>query len=428
MPAVANASTERQRANEYPTIRLFSVGHRTSSPTRLRDLQTVWEPWQVASNLTIDKDFSPHSHLFATFSAVCWLAGRRLSEQLSPTGDVPIGLISNNWGGTKLEVWTPSATFTTCNASAPPPYPHGGPMYNAMILPYAQGPMSLSGVWWYQGEADTASTASAALYACTFPSMINAWRGAFDNPSLYFGFVQLSTWCANPPTSLPEMRRAQMRALRLANVGYATNADHGMGCNIHPAAKQYVSERLVTSVLALRYGRQVVWRSPTYLSAVQEEAGGARDEDDEVRLRVKLADVGARGLHTIHPFNYESPNYGPFTVRAGEGVPPPPPPLPVVVNCSASYPISPTANASMSEQCAWAALLVNGVGWVNATVQVDVQGRDVVLGARVARSGGNERASSRRIVASAYGWGPIPMMSVYDSASSLPVLAWNETV
>ena len=37
-----------------------------------------------------------------------------------------------------------------------------------MILPYAAGPMALSGFVWYQGEADTATTATAALYRCTF--------------------------------------------------------------------------------------------------------------------------------------------------------------------------------------------------------------------------------------------------------------------
>lgn len=38
-----------------------------------------------------------------------------------------------------------------------------------------------------------------------------------------------------------------MKALELPSVGYATNADHGLGCNIHPAAKQCVS--LCTEVL-----------------------------------------------------------------------------------------------------------------------------------------------------------------------------------
>ena len=53
MAANSNRSALQAEANDYPNIRFFSVGHRTSSPTPLRDLQSVWEPWQVASNLTI---------------------------------------------------------------------------------------------------------------------------------------------------------------------------------------------------------------------------------------------------------------------------------------------------------------------------------------------------------------------------------------
>jgi hypothetical protein len=128
LPANANTTAERQRANDYSTVRIFSVGHRTSSPTPLRDLQTIWEPWQVVSNSTIAKDFSPGHTLFSTFSAVCWFFGRTLSDAL----DVPIGLISNNWGGTALEVWTPPEAFPPCNRPAPA---HGAPMYNAMIHP-----------------------------------------------------------------------------------------------------------------------------------------------------------------------------------------------------------------------------------------------------------------------------------------------------
>merc|ERR1740117_782891 len=104
--------------------------------------------------------------------------------------------------------------------------------------------MALSGITWYQGEANTESAASAAQYSCLFPAMITAWRAAFKAPALWFGFVQLSTWCATPPASIPQMREAQMAALALPNVGYATNADHGFGCSIHPAAKQYCSVRL----------------------------------------------------------------------------------------------------------------------------------------------------------------------------------------
>ena len=86
---------------------LPQVGHSTQSPSPLRNLQTVWEPWQVASNLTIDRDFSPGHTLFSTFSAVCWLFGRHISTSLSETGDVPVGLVSNNWGGTKVRKISP---------------------------------------------------------------------------------------------------------------------------------------------------------------------------------------------------------------------------------------------------------------------------------------------------------------------------------
>ena len=137
LPAVANATFEVQEANAFPTIRIFSVGHRTQSNTPLRDLQTVWEPWQVASNATVAKDFSPGHTLFSTFSAVCWLFGQELSRELSPTGDVPVGLISNNWGGTKLEVWTPASAYGACNRTGQP----DGPMYNAMVS--AEGEVTL---------------------------------------------------------------------------------------------------------------------------------------------------------------------------------------------------------------------------------------------------------------------------------------------
>jgi len=410
MPAVTNTSAEKQIANQFPTIRFFSVGHRTQSTTPLRDLQTFWEPWQVASNTTIDKDFSRYSHLFSTFSAVCWFFGRELSSQLSATGEVPIGLISNNWGGTKLEQWAPRSVLDSCNATDP--YPDGGPMFNAMISPYAEGPMAISGVTWYQGEADTASSASADQYSCTFPKMISAWRDALHAPNAYFGFVQLSTWCAQPPQSLPQMRQAQMSALELPNVGYATNVDHGNGCNIHPGPKQYIGARLALSALSLNYGRSVSWKSPTYSSAQQlnQQSGS-----NTVSLLVRLKDVSALGLETVYPFNYVQPS-------GGDNAPP------SVVDCTATYPVSPTVNGSMATQCAWGSLSVEGSGWLNATTTVQPGGQSILLTATLPNQATLPHNAVARVAGSAYGWGPIPMLSVYDKSTKLPVLPWNESV
>jgi hypothetical protein len=51
-PAV-NATAEIQAANNYPNIRVFTVGQGTTSYTPLNDLVTVSQPWVAASNTSI---------------------------------------------------------------------------------------------------------------------------------------------------------------------------------------------------------------------------------------------------------------------------------------------------------------------------------------------------------------------------------------
>lgn len=400
MPAVADAAAEKQEANDFPNIRFFSVGHRTQSLTPLRDLQTVWEPWQVASNLTINKDAYPGHTLFSTFSATCWLFGKNLAKSLSTTNNdtVPLGLISNNWGGTKIEVWTTEATLAACGRTGP-----DGPMFNAMIRPYTVGPMALSGFLWWQGEANTANKTTADEYACLFPLMIDAWRSAFETPQAVFLFVQLSTWCALPPESLPQMREAQMTALQKPYVGWVTDADHGMGCNIHPANKQVPGERLANAALGLRYGQPVQWRSPQYESATQI----AVSTQGVVSVAIKVKGVSDQGLKLVQPYNYESPGYGPAATQT-----------PTVVDCFGTFPTSPTTNESMLTQCAWAAVEVEGLGWINASVAV--KAKSIILTTQ-----GVLKCSPCRALSTANGWGPIPMLSVYDASTDLPVLPWN---
>ena len=170
-----------------------------------------------------------------------------------------------------------------------------------------------------------------------------------------------------------------MAALSLPNVGYATNADHGMGCNIHPAAKQFIGKRLAASALGLHYKQQIAWQSPTYKSAAQQYSdvnthrGPGRaprsDASSSVSLVVALSDVGQAGLHAIYPFNYNPPSYGSSA--------------PTVVDCTAPLPVNATYNASMSQQCAFAGLHVRGAGWLNASVSVQADGQALVLTAQL---------------------------------------------
>ena len=113
---------------------------------------------------------------------------------------------------------------------------------------------------------------------------------------------------------IPAMRDTQLSALTLPNVGYATNADHGDGCNIHPPAKQWVGTRLANTALALQYGKSVVWKSPSFASAsggvVTRHAGAAAGAASVVSVTVDLDNVGSRGLTTdVYPWNWHLANW-----------------------------------------------------------------------------------------------------------------------
>ena len=141
IPATTNSSAEAQNANNYPDIRLFTVGQGTSSKTPLMDLKTIEQRWAVANATSVAGNGG-----FGYFSSVCWFFGKQIYDSLKASGEsTPIGLISNNWGGTPVEHWADPAAFARCNRSDT-----DSTLYNAMIHPYEVGPMSLTGFTWYQ--------------------------------------------------------------------------------------------------------------------------------------------------------------------------------------------------------------------------------------------------------------------------------------
>ena len=158
LSAVTNASAEVLLADHYPQIRVFTVGQGTrASPQPLSDLWTIVQPWSVASKKAMGVDWK-------YFSAVCWFFGRRLADALSPEGAVPIGLISSNWGGTSVVLWSTPEAFTQCGIKPPS---SSASLYNAMIHPYTVGPMAIAGFSWYQGlSVLLVYTSLSPLFGC----------------------------------------------------------------------------------------------------------------------------------------------------------------------------------------------------------------------------------------------------------------------
>ena len=225
MAGMDNASAEIAAADapRYRDIRLFTVGQGTRSKTILRNLTTVYRGWTPASSRVLG------GAAWKEFSAICWLFGRRLHDELG----VPIGLISSNWGATSIQVWMNSVANEQCRQGN-----WSGDRYNAMIAPFAVGPMRLAGVAWYQGESNQGQ---GRYYSCAFPAMVAGWRRAFSNQSFWFGFVQIAGYRyggASRPDPSGDLRQAQLAALALPNVSVATTIDVGDWMCVHPVSVQ----------------------------------------------------------------------------------------------------------------------------------------------------------------------------------------------
>jgi sialate O-acetylesterase len=96
-----NASVEIENADKYPKIRLFTAAQ-AQSYTPQEELLSIGLKWSVASNTSVASGYA---------SAVCWLYGRMVQEDL---GGRPMGLIHSSWGGTGVEFWSPPEALKDC--------------------------------------------------------------------------------------------------------------------------------------------------------------------------------------------------------------------------------------------------------------------------------------------------------------------------
>ena len=243
------------------------------------------------------------------FSAVAYFFGDKLREEL----DVPIGLISTNWGGSSAEAWTHPETLkkqfpefndfsnrypefikdtgmvydrNTKINPRPKGLNHRSPavLYNKMIEPLI--PFSVRGTIWYQGESNVTQ---AIQYRKLFPAMIESWRQQWRQNELPFYFVQIAPFqYKQNPYSAAFLREAQTYALKMPNTGMVVTMDIGNTTNIHPKQKKPVGERLALQALAKTYGKtDLVCDGPSYVSSKVQGN----------KMRLTLADLGG-GLAT----------------------------------------------------------------------------------------------------------------------------------
>lgn len=267
----SNNPAEEIKNGDYPTIRMFKVGHQVSA-TPQKDMPGSW---QVCKPETV-----------GNFSAVGYFFARHLNKEVN----VPIGMINTSWGGTICEAWASKESLSQDpdykpildrSANFAPNNPNqASVLYNGMVHPFI--PYGIRGAIWYQGESNVSR---AVQYRKLFPAMIADWRKQFGQGDFPFLFVQLAPFNYNAANiELPEQWESQLKTLSYPNIGMCVTTDITDLKDIHPRNKQDVGKRLALWALANTYGKTgLVYSGPLYDSM----------KVDGNKIRVKFKHVGS---------------------------------------------------------------------------------------------------------------------------------------
>lgn len=278
---VLNYEEEIKNAT-FSNIRIFTVLTKASQ----KPLEDVTGSWNECSPNTIK-----------TFSSVAYFFGRDLYQKLN----IPIGLISTSWGGTRAEAWTSQNVLeenpdflslletdakneklyqekletyyanlkkerlanhndlTKSEVKKPKKEENKTSyvLYNAMLHPLIN--YTIKGAIWYQGESNAEQ---AYLYRSLFPAMVKNWRSDWNQGDFPFYYVQI----APHKSQNPDIREAQLLSLKtIPNSGMVVTTDIGNPTNIHPIDKQSVGHRLALIARAKTYNEnKLVYSGPIY--------------------------------------------------------------------------------------------------------------------------------------------------------------------
>ena len=282
--ASKNAKDEIAAANN-PRIRHFKVPHVTADKPQT-EVKTQGG-WQLTT-----------PEVAGNFTAVGYFFAREIQKDL----DVPIGLIGCNWGGTRIEPWTPPVGFqqvpalksiSTNLTNFPQKAANGSinhqtalAIYNAMVHPIV--PYGMRGALWYQGESNNGE---GMLYYEKMKALIGGWRTIWNQGSFPFYYVQLAPYFygTNRVEHLPGIWEAQTATLSVPNTGMAVTTDISTVRDIHPPNKQEVGHRLALWALAKTYGKPVKsYASPVF--------GSLQIDGAKARISFKNAEGGLKSL------------------------------------------------------------------------------------------------------------------------------------
>ncbi|MCS3732436.1 sialate O-acetylesterase [Mucilaginibacter dorajii] len=200
-----------------------------------------------------------------SFSAVGYFFAVRLQKQLH----VPVGIINASWGGSAGEPFLPGEAIRTdtalnnaANKLRPNKYAstEPGEVFNAMIYPLKDLPVT--GILWYQGEANVGQH----TYKRLLTTLIRSWRELW-NEDMPFYYVQIAPWSGyGKKLSGALIREDQSKVLSVQKTGMVLTMDLVDDItDLHPKRKKEVGLRLGDLALGDHYGiRGLTYMVPQY--------------------------------------------------------------------------------------------------------------------------------------------------------------------
>jgi sialate O-acetylesterase len=248
-----NGSTDALLSAENNNIRLFTVAKASVAEPR----DSCKGTWLVASAESVSK-----------FSAVGYFYACLLQQSLN----IPVGMITSNWGGSRIEAWMKNDVITgfteaykQTTQEKTPQHQRACRLYNGMIAPIIN--YNIKGAIWYQGESNIVNYQD---YAALQAAMVKNWRNDFGVGDFPFYFVEIAPYgYTNPKANKSAFQREQQyNAMNLTpNSGMVSTVDIGEEKSIHPAEKSTVSKRLVMWALSETYNlKGLPYKSPVYKS------------------------------------------------------------------------------------------------------------------------------------------------------------------
>tara|TARA_R110002049_G_scaffold38978_6_gene120426 strand:- start:3373 stop:4770 length:1398 start_codon:yes stop_codon:yes gene_type:complete len=236
-------------------IRLFTVKKVTSEMPQ-DDFEGEWEE-SIPKNV-------------ANFSAAAYYFGRMINKVLN----VPVGLISSSWGGTRIEPWISANTIPEFEFIEQKDMEREGKhqrptyLFNAMINPMAG--YRIKGFLWYQGEANRKEPAN---YKKLLSGLIKDWRNQWDNQDLNFYYAQIAPFDYMDAINSAEIRQSMLDVSLsdVEGIGMACLMDVGEKDNIHPGKKKIAGERLAYIALNKTYGLEGIEYSGPILKEMKAE-------------------------------------------------------------------------------------------------------------------------------------------------------------